>query len=91
MSHCENLINPSRSRFVIYKNDDSLNPTHLALPKNLRETMKMPDKPLDITSLYNKKFLFFLTEEDQMLLPTVSAFQAKMNKKNANTGRNFST
>ena len=42
-----------------------------------RENLKLPDRPLDLNTVYNATLVSLLTEDDPILCPTVKALQNK--------------
>ena len=50
-----------------------------------RENLKLPDRPLDLNTLFNAKLVALLTEDDPMLSPIVKALQNKTETINANS------
>ena len=74
------IINPSTSGISLTL-DFPLLPDHANLVKKYREKLKLPDRPLDLNTLFNAKLVALLTEDDPMLNPIVN----KVDTINANS------
>ena len=84
MSNNQIVINPSTSGIQVTI-DFPISSEHKKLVSKYREILKLPERPLDLNSLFNAKLVARLTEEDPMLGPIVSALQNKIEKSNANS------
>ena len=58
---------------------------HQDLVNKHRENLKLPDRPLNLNTLFNAKVVALLTEDDPMLSPIVEALQNKVETVNANS------
>ena len=78
------VVNPSTSGIQV-SIDFQISPEHKKLVTKLRENLKLPERPLDLNTLFNAKLVALLTEDDEMLNPIVEALQEKVENINANS------
>ena len=83
------VIHSLKSGLVISANRDKINPSHLALVKKYRQSLELPDKPIDITFLFNRNVLSLLNDEDELFFSTSQGTQRQNGPKNANIGHIF--
>ena len=50
---------------------------HVKLVNKYRENLKLPDRPLDLNTVYNAALVALLTEDDPISCPTLKALQNK--------------
>ena len=85
MSTNQIVINPSTSGIQVTI-DYQISSEHKKLVTKYRENLKLPEKPLDLNSLFKAKLVVtLLTEDDEMLSPLVTALQNKIERINANS------
>ena len=75
----QNCINPSTSGIQISVELPILS-EHERLVSKYRENLKLPERPLDLNTLFNAKLVALLNEEDPMLSPIVKALQDEEKK-----------
>ena len=78
------VVNPSTSGIQV-SIDFQIFPEHKKLVTKFRENLKLPERPLDLNTLFNAKLFILLTEDDEMLNPIVKALQEKLENINANS------
>ena len=78
----QNCINPSFSGLQISVELPILS-EHERIVSKYRENLKLPERPLDLNTLFNAKLVALITVEDPMLSPIVKALQDKENKTRA--------
>ena len=74
MSNNKIVINPSTSNIQVAVEFLILS-KHEKLVTKYGENLKLPERSLDINTLFNAKLVALLTEEDPMLSPIVKAFK----------------
>ena len=78
------VVNPSTSGISISL-DFPLLKDHQNLVNKYREKLNMPDRHLDLNTLFNAKLVALLTEDEPSLSPIVVALQNKIETINANS------
>ena len=84
MSNNQIVVNPSTSGIQV-SIDFQFSSEHKKLLTKFRENLKLPERPLDLNTLFNAKLVALLTEDDEMLNPIVKALQKKVENINANS------
>ena len=84
MSNNQIVVNPSTSGIQV-RNDLQISSEHIKLATKYRENLKLPERLLDLNTLFNAKLVALLTEDAEILNPIVKALQNKVKKFNANS------
>ena len=84
MSNNQIVVNPSTSGIQV-SIDFQISSEHKKLVTKFRENLKLPERPLDLNTLFNAKLVALLTEDDELLNPIVKAQQKKVDNINANS------
>ena len=84
MSNNQIVVNPSTSGIHV-SIDFQIFSDHKNLVTKFRENLKLPERPLDLNTLFNAKLVALLTEDDEMLNPIVKALQKKVENIKANS------
>ena len=84
MSNNQIVINPSTSGIQVTI-DFQISPEHKKLVIKYRENLKLPQRLLDLNSLFKAKLVALLTEDDEMLSPINRALQNKVERINASS------
>ena len=84
MSNNQIAVNPSTSGIQV-STDFQISSEHKKLVTKYRENLKLPERPLDLNTLFNAKLVALLTEDDEMLNPIMKALQNKVKSINANS------
>ena len=84
MSNNQIVVNHSTSGIQV-SIDFQISSEHKKLVTKYRENLKLPEKPLDLSTLFNAKLVALLTEDDEVLNPIVKALQNKVKSINANS------
>ena len=82
MSNNQIVVNPSTSGIQV-SIDFQISSEHKKLVTKFRESLKLPERPLDLNTLFIAKLFALLTEDDEMLNPIVKALQKKVENINA--------
>ena len=84
MSNNQIVVNPATSGIqvsIVFQTSSE----HKKLVTKYRENLKLPEKLLDLNTLFNAKLVALLTEDDEMLNPIVKILQNKVKSINANS------
>ena len=84
MSNNQIVVNPSTSGIQVAI-DLQISSEHIKLVTKYRENLKLPERLLDLSTLFNAKLVALLTEDAEMLNPIVKALQNKVESINANS------
>ena len=84
MSNNQIVVNPSTSGIQV-SIDFQISSEHKKLVTKFRENLKLPERPLDLNTLFNAKLVALLTEDNELLNPIVKALQKKVDNINANS------
>ena len=84
MSNNQIVVNPSTSGIQV-SIDFQIPSEHKKLVTKFRENLKLPERPLDLNTLFNAKLVALLTEDDELLNPIVKALQNKVDNIKANS------
>ena len=82
MSNNQIVVNPSTSGIQV-SIDFQISSEHKKLVTKFRENLKLPERPLDLNTLFNAKLVALLTEDDELLNPIVKALQKKVDNINS--------
>ena len=67
MSNNQIVVNPSTSGIQV-SIDFQISSEHKKLVTKFRENLKLPERPLDLNTLFNAKLVALLTEDDEIKL-----------------------
>ena len=76
MKNSKIVIIPSISRIQVFLEFPLLS-DHVKLGKKYRKNLKLPDRPLDLITLYNATLVALLTENDPILCHIVKELKNK--------------